>query len=356
MPRFNYMAFSVSAAATLWLLAAAREVLTPLLVAAFLWLLLNAMTRFFGRGLAAVGLGQVWLAKAASSAFLLVLIAVLAQLLARGAAELQEGLPLYQAQLDRLNSSLSMFFGIYGGFDLTKLAGGDDTAGIALTLVGSAADLIGTGVLILVYLAFIHFEVGVAEAKLAALVAAPGDRERIIEIGERVLADLETYIGLKALVGFVQAVPTWLVLRAFEVDAAVFWAVIVFLASFIPTIGTLIGILFPATMALLQFGQLDAFLVVLGALAPIQIFASNWLEPRLLGNSLNLSPLVVLLGIFAGGALWGATGAVIVVPMLAVAMIVFARIPSLRPIAIALSGTGQVDGPANLAGQRRLLL
>lgn len=351
--RSGYMSFAVSVAATLWVLQTAREVLTPLLIAVFVWLLLNATARAFQRGFAGIGVHSVWLSKAASSFVMVLALAVLVNLLGRSAVELQEGLPLYQIQLDRLNESLGASVGLYGGFDITGMMKEGQGAGLALTIVGSAADLLGTLVIIIVYLVFINAEFGVVETKLAALVADQNDRARIQEIAERVLRDIETYVGLKALIGLVQAVPTWAVLRYFQVDAAIFWALVVFLFSFIPTIGTLVGILFPAGMGLLQYGDLSYFFAILGALAPIQLLASNWLEPRLLGTSFNLSPLVVILGIFAAGAIWGITGAIIIVPLLAIAMIVFARIPRLRPVAIAISGNGRIEGGStNFGGGR----
>ncbi len=62
-----------------------------------------------------------------------------------------------------------------------------------------------------------------------------------------------------------------------------------------------------------------------------------------MGKSLNLSPLAIFLAIFAGGAIWGIIGALIVVPILAVSVIVFARVPSLRPVAILLSSDGNLE-------------
>ena len=143
--------------------------------------------------------------------------------------------------------------------------------------------------------------------------------------------------------------PTYIVLSLVEVDAAAFWAIVIFFFSFIPTIGSLVGIIFPSLMALVQFETVGPFFIVVGTLAAVQLLASNYLEPRLMGRSLNLSPLAIFLAIFAGGALWGIVGAIIIVPLLAVAMIVFAQIPSMRSVAILLSGDGEV-GPEPKAG------
>ena len=113
-------------------------------------------------------------------------------------------------------------------------------------------------------------------------------------------------------------------------------------ASFIPTIGTLIAMAFPPLAALVQFGELGPFFIALVTIAPIQLFASNYLEPKMLSKSMNLSALATLVAIFLGGAVWGILGALIVVPVLAVFLIVCERFPNMRPIAVLLSEDGDV--------------
>jgi len=126
------------------------------------------------------------------------------------------------------------------------------------------------------------------------------------------------------------------------VDAPLFFAVLIFLFSYIPTIGSLVGIAFPTLMTLLQFASLGPALVVLSVLGVIQVIASNLVAPKLMSRSLNLSPLAVLFGVFAGGAVWGIVGALIAVPVLTIAAIVCAEQSSWRRIAVILSANGQL--------------
>ncbi|MEO1530690.1 MAG: AI-2E family transporter, partial [Pseudomonadota bacterium] len=108
-----------------------------------------------------------------------------------------------------------------------------------------------------------------------------------------------------------------------------------------PTIGSLVGIALPSILALVQFDSPVNFIITIACLAPVQVLASNWLEPRLTGSSLNLSPLAVLVSIFAGGAVWGIVGALISVPALAIVAIALAQSERTRPIAIILSQDGR---------------
>jgi predicted PurR-regulated permease PerM len=158
-----------------------------------------------------------------------------------------------------------------------------------------------------------------------------------------IVREIELYMGVRVALGLVQAAPTYIALALVGVDAPGFWAIMIFCASFVPTIGTLIGIVMPALMALVQFDTVGPFLMVVSILLPVQLLASNLLEPALLSRSMNISPLAVFVGIFAGGALWGIVGALIVVPVLAICIIVFGRIPSMRSVAVLLSSDGRME-------------
>ena len=74
----------------------------------------------------------------------------------------------------------------------------------------------------------------------------------------------------------------------------------------------------------------------------IQIAIGSFLEPRLLGDTLNISPLVVILFLALWGLLWGGVVMLLCVPITMVLIIVFAQFPNTRPIAVFLSENGKV--------------
>jgi len=70
------------------------------------------------------------------------------------------------------------------------------------------------------------------------------------------------------------------------------------------------------------------------------------LEPRLLGNSLNISPFVIILSLVLWGLIWGVVGMLLCVPLTVIMIIVMAEFPTTRGIAVLLSRNGNVGRKA----------
>ena len=105
----------------------------------------------------------------------------------------------------------------------------------------------------------------------------------------------------KTLLSLLTGIISYVVLISVGLDLAGFWAFVIFLLAYIPTIGSLLGVVFPALMALLQFGGGSEFLTIAVGLGAAQLVIGNVLEPRMMGKSLNLSSLVVIISL----AVWG---------------------------------------------------
>ena len=107
--------------------------------------------------------------------------------------------------------------------------------------------------------------------------------------------DIQTYLWIKTVTSTITGMVSYGVLLTVGVDFAGFWAFTIFMLNFIPTIGSIIATLFPALLALIQFDTIGPFLVVLIGVGAIQVIVGNFLEPKLMGNSLNVSPFVVMM-------------------------------------------------------------
>jgi len=249
----------------------------------------------------------------------------------------------YAANLDKMANMINDTFDINLRSLLGDYATDLDFAFILSTVVNSLTDILGNAFLIALYVLFLLIEESIFSAKLKAIFPESDRFERVDGIVRKIENAVTDYIGLKTLVSLITGVLSYIVLLILGIDSPVFWAFLIFLLNFIPTIGSLIATLFPAIYALLQFGELTPFVLVLVLVGLVQIIVGNILEPKIMGKALNISSLVAILSLSFWGWLWGITGMIISIPITVMIVIVFAQFPGTRPIAILLSGKGMGD-------------
>jgi len=165
---------------------------------------------------------------------------------------------------------------------------------------------------------------------------------RVRRILQQIGTEIQSYLWMKTLMGLLVTGLSYMVMKAVGVDLAEFWALLIFALSYIPYIGSWLGVVFPTALALVQFETLTPFLITAGLLAIIQFTCGSILEPRIMGKGLNISPLIMLLSLSIWGALWGILGMFLAVPLTVVMMIVCSHFEATRPLAILLSADGTV--------------
>jgi AI-2 transport protein TqsA len=114
--------------------------------------------------------------------------------------------------------------------------------------------------------------------------------------------------------------------------------VIAFVLNYIPFIGPLVATVFPTLFALAQFGSWELAVVVFLGLNLIQFLIGSYLEPRIAGSALSISPFLVLFAVFFWAFLWGMPGAFIGVPIVIAILTLCEQHASTRWIATLLSG------------------
>ncbi len=158
----------------------------------------------------------------------------------------------------------------------------------------------------------------------------------------RIGKSISDYISLKTIVSLLTGILAYISLLFIGIDAPLFWSFLIFLLNYIPNIGSLIATVFPTIFAFFQFGDLTHGFLVLGIVGSIQLAVGNIVEPRIMGNSLNVSPLVVLLTLALWGVMWGVTGMILSVPITIIIIIILSEFPSTRPLAVLLSEKGEI--------------
>jgi len=153
--------------------------------------------------------------------------------------------------------------------------------------------------------------------------------------------DTSRYLGTLFLISMVTGALVWLILEVMGVELAIGWGVLAFLLNFIPTVGSIVATVPPVMMAVLQFspGYVRPAMVLL-LLFAVQFGIGNFVTPKLVGDKLGLSPVVIMLSLMLWGTIWGIPGAILSVPIAAIVKIVCENFESLKPIAVMM-GTGK---------------
>ena len=128
----------------------------------------------------------------------------------------------------------------------------------------------------------------------------------------------------------------------FSLEGAVLWGFIAFVLNFIPTIGSIIAVLIPVIFALIQFPFISDVFILFTFLIIIQFVLGNIIQPKMMGNKLNISQFVVILSLVIWGAMWGTIGMFLSVPLMVILLIIFSQFEHTKSLAILISGDGKI--------------
>ena len=193
---------------------------------------------------------------------------------------------------------------------------------------------------VLLYLAFLVASRSGFSKKSEKLFAG-ADRSEAEETFKRIRRGVEGYVWVQTMAGLMIAVPAGLLMTALGLSHAMFWAFLIFVASYIPVIGGAVGTLLPPLFALLEFPTFVQPAILFVGLQAIGFVVGNVVQPRMQGSSLNLDPVAIFLALAFWGALWGLTGAFLSTPLTVTAMAILAQYRSTNWIAVLLSSDGE---------------
>ncbi len=221
---------------------------------------------------------------------------------------------------------------LFGQINVQRLLG---------SVVASVSSTVATVVVVILYAAFLMMEQRYFTEKLAQASGDPRNAARIREITGDINRRVGAYLSVKTAVNVLLGVVSWAILATFGIQFAGLLAVLIGMLNYIPYAGSLFGVVIPVAVALGQLGDPGAVLWLLVALTAAQFVIGNFLDPFLMGSSLNLSPFAILVALAVWSQLWGISGAFLAVPITAVMVIVLSEFAGTRPIAILLSKNGR---------------
>jgi predicted PurR-regulated permease PerM len=171
--------------------------------------------------------------------------------------------------------------------------------------------LFANGFLILLTILFIMLEITSIPLKLKKVFSNP---EESISRVQSVFQNINKYIAIKTWISLGTGILVYILLLIIGVDYPLLWGVLAFALNFIPTIGSIIALIPPVLLTIIQLGFVEAIIILIGYLV-INTIMGNILEPKFMGKGLGLSTLVVFLSLIFWGWILGPIGMLLSVPL-----------------------------------------
>lgn len=248
--------------------------------------------------------------------------------------------PAIADSIHGLQDLVAEFLRSIGGSSTTfaepsKLLDAEKIIAMVTGALGSTMTALSTSFMIFILVLMI---LGAGDSFSNAVLAAYG-RERhkkILAVVHETDEKMRRFLVSKSLVNLLSGVITAIIGLAFGLDLAIVFGVLTFFFTFVPVIGGIAALVLPMAFAYLQFGAGGMLIGIVIALLAGDMIIERVAEPRIMGKSMDLAPVVVILAFLFFTWLWGAVGAILAVPVMAMIKVLCESIPKLRHVAMLL--------------------
>jgi len=235
-------------------------------------------------------------------------------------------LKLTDADIQNLNESLKIKNLLMEGSITTALTG----------IFSSVMSVFGDFILIIIYIIFLLSELGSIRERIKRAFSEERSN-KISDIINEIFTDLKKYIVGITVINLLQGFIFGTILWMFGVDFYFVWGFLCFLTHYVPNFGSLISTILPGLLAFLQFDNIITPIIIIILLIVVQNVIGNILEPKYLGDQLNLSPLLLLVSLIFWGYVWGIVGMILSVPIMSMLKITLSKFESTRSISVLMS-------------------
>lgn len=362
-PAINFFISIIGLVVIFTVLMELKQIFIPLVIAYFLFFVFEPLNQFLRRKKI-----PLWLIIIADFVIILSFIWGISEVMIRQFSQFGTQLPLYEQKLNHIISSTALSLGltdpILTNMDISKnleeilTTLNLDYAGIAGGVFSSTISLFSTSIFVLFFFIFIlsgnekifaavknryvhkHIDFHAKKHrkklrketidedinKSEVLSKIKLEKGEVIENTFKNITDqVQNYIFTKFIISVVTGILVGIVLALFGVDFVLVWVALTILLNFIPTIGSIIAVILPMLMTIVQFESFATTILVTGIIGAIQNLVGNILEPKIMGNKLGLNPLVILISLMLWGFVWGIPGMFISVPLTAIIKIVISN-------------------------------
>lgn len=309
----------------------ATPIVIPILIAMFLAMIcLPAVKRLQDRQVPNV------LAIAIVLGTLVVVLVLLTAVVSNSVRDFSGSIGRYETRFDAIVKSTAAWLSNLG-LDVSSVRfedylNTDKLLRMVANTAGSAISTVGDFLVIVFVAIFMLLE---AQGLPAKLRRAAGNPDADLSQYHEALDSVYQYISIKTWLSLLTGVLIAIFLAVVGVDYPILWGLVAFLFNFIPNIGSIIAAVPPALLALIQMGWDGALIVVAGYVA-VNMVIGNVIEPRVMGEKMGISPLVVIVSLIFWNWILGPIGMLLSVPLTTVVKIWLEHTDDGRPIAVLL--------------------
>lgn len=335
------------------LLYLGRNILATFAMAVFLFLIIEGFATVINNASRTI---QIGMSRAIAVMLVVGGFVGFIALMANGVAEFSRDAEKYEEKINGLIAESYRLAGLQEAPTLTHLVFNEGGQRLFATIANAVSGLSGDIVLILIYVAFLFTAQGMWTKKLDNIFPQPERRAQVRRVGSDARQGIEKYLWTQTVISALITLLTYVSLLIMGVQNALFLSALIFVLNYIPTVGSIVAALIPPLFALVQpqipgwipeIGPEPSYIYALFVFAMVsfwQFSIGNFIQPRMMGESLNLSALVVLLSLAIWGVIWGIPGMFLSAPLTVLLMILFAQSDSTRWMAILLSADGNPQG------------
>lgn len=325
-----------------------RAIFAPFAIAVFLWLVMESFARKINE---VVKFLPDWACRLIGIVLVLIGFGLVLALLGQGIEDISSHAGDYESRINELIAYGYNLFGLTDAPTFSSILFGESGQKFLARIASATSTLSENLVVVLIYVAFLFMAAQNWPKKLDALFPDTQHREQVRKVSADMTEGIEDYLWTQTVISVIITILTYITLIALGVQNAILLAVLIFILNYIPTVGSIIAVFLPLLFAIAQPGWpaympdntiINAALVFFGV-SFWQFSIGNFVQPRMMGDTLNLSTLFVLLSLSVWGAIWGIPGMFLSAPLTVIVMVVCNQFSSTKWLAILLSADGKPE-------------
>lgn len=342
MKIYSAASWMVIAFLMLFLLVYGEPILVPFVIALLIWFIVKKMRNLLDKSAFIRKYIPSWLKTGLASLVIFTTIFFIVEMITSNIQSLANSYSEYAQNVESIAIKINDLFNINLTNEINGFMKDFDFSMYLQSLFNSLSEILGNMVMIIFYVIFLFVEESLFQHKIK-LIFEPNNRfEKVSGILKKIDKSMSSYISLKSLVSLLTTTLSYFIMLGVGIDSPLFWAFLIFMFNFIPSIGPILGTILPALFSLIQFGEFVPAMIIFFGVGGVSVLVGSLVEPKLMGNTLNISPLVAILSLALWGSIWGIIGMLLSVPITVAMIIIFSQFPNTRPIAILLSERGRV--------------